>query len=187
MCIPVYFFWLAWFSVSTKMKSLNYVVTVTGAAKSALRLDANSPRASAVHSHRLRNQTASVSAVATCWTICFVTRSIPSEGIAVHHAGVWSWVMSCGPFVLDHRGATPQPPPTGKRLWPSAVPRLHPATRRLMKVPQGSVRNDCIIKLVSSSTWIRCSWWLLLFTCQGTLSNVLKSRQRVNAVLSFKQ
>lgn len=115
--------------------------------KSALRLGAISPGVSAEHSHRLRNQTASVSAVATCWTICFLTRSIPSKGIAAHHAGVWSWVRSCAPFVLDRRGDAPQPPPTVKRLWPSAALGRRPAARRL--VPQGCVRNVCTINLLS--------------------------------------
>lgn len=165
--------------------------------KSALRLGGTSARASAEHRHHLRNQTASVSAVATCWTICFVTRSMPSEGIAVHHAGVWSWAMSCAPFVLDHRGAAPQPPPTAERLWPSALLGRRPAARRLIKVPQGCVTSVCTINLVSSQHGSAPYEVLLSLTassrpnlaCQGTelVSNALRSRRCVKAVVSFKQ
>lgn len=115
--------------------SLNDGVMVSSPFKCALGHGGISPRASAEHSHHLRNQTASVSAVAACCSICFVTRSIHSKGIAVHHAGVWSRVMSRAPFVLDHRGAAPQPPPTVKRLWPSPAPGRRPAAGGWLKFP----------------------------------------------------
>lgn len=47
----------------------------------------------------------------------------------------WSWLMSCVRFVLDHRGATSQPPPADKCMWPSAV-LLLPAALRMIKVLQ---------------------------------------------------
>lgn len=75
----------------------------------ALGLGVNSPRASALHSHHLRNGSAGIQSHPNMRNH-LLCDTLFRDCCALHRA--WSWLMRCARFVLDHRGAVPQPPPT---------------------------------------------------------------------------